>query len=176
MESNAALPNELNIIIYCLLRDPELRYSASDNTSGGSLLLIKGGIESSPCEEICSSKPCRTCAYDSSLDIPAAAGTSAGEDGAADVRESSARGEIADGTQAGSSYGVQILVLSRRLKAGDNAFKGYRPQEYRSGTLYKYVVGGYGSETEAREMWRTVRKKFPDSFPVVIRDGYVSPL
>ena len=114
--------------------------------------------------------------YDSSLDIPAAAGTSAGEDGAADVRESSARGEIADGTQAGSSYGVQILVLSRRLKAGDNAFKGYRPQEYRSGTLYKYVVGGYGSETEALEMWRTVRKKFPDSFPVVIRDGYVSPL
>ena len=73
-------------------------------------------------------------------------------------------------------YGVQILVLSKRLKSGDKALKGYVPEIYPAGKVYKYVVGISSSEDEARDTFRSVRRRFPDSFPVKIIDGKVSPL
>ena len=73
-------------------------------------------------------------------------------------------------------YGVQILALSKRLKSGDKALKGYVPEIYPAGKVYKYVVGISSSEDEARDTFRSVRRRFPDSFPVKIIDGKVSPL
>lgn len=107
--------------------------------------------------------------YDGSLDLSFAGGENAGK-----PTTSKNSGTVSGGSS--TSYGVQILVLSKQLKSDDKTFKGYRPGIYRSGTMYKYVVGVCGSEAEARDTWRSVKKKFPDSFPVVIRDGKVSPL
>ena len=80
-------------------------------------------------------------------------------------------------TSAGDTrYGVQILVLSKKLRKGDRALKGYDPEIFSAGSLYKYVVGISGSEAEARDTYRTVKRKFPDSFPVKISGGTVSPM
>lgn len=73
-------------------------------------------------------------------------------------------------------YGIQILVLSKKLRNGDKALKGYSPEIFTAGKVYKYVVGISSSEQEAADTWRSVRRRFPDSFPVVIEDGKVSPL
>lgn len=110
--------------------------------------------------------------YDGSLDISFADGKSAGAAEPAPAKPAAATGCSQDRT----SYGVQILVLSRKLDPDDRSFKGYSPQIYAAGKMYKYVVGASSSESEARDEWRSVKRKFPDSFPVVIKDGKVSPL
>ncbi len=111
--------------------------------------------------------------YDGSLDISFAGEDRTSADGQpAKPAPSSASASAS----AGTSYGVQILVLSKKLKETDKTFKGYTPQIYAAGRMYKYIVGVSGSEEEARDTWRTVKKKFPDSFPVSIKDGKVSPL
>lgn len=110
--------------------------------------------------------------YDGSLDISFADGrTSAGKAEAAP-----AAAPAAACSRDAASYGVQILVLSKKLDPDDRTFKGYVPEIYASGKMYKYVVGTSASESEARDAWKSVRRKFPDSFPVVIKDGKVSPL
>ena len=76
----------------------------------------------------------------------------------------------------GTQYGVQILLLSRKLKKGDRELKGYDPEIYQSGRFFKYVVGHSASEASARKNLETVRKKFPDSFLVKIQDGEVTRL
>lgn len=110
--------------------------------------------------------------YDGSLDISFADGKSAGAAEPAPAKPAAATGCSQDRT----SYGVQILVLSKKLDPDDRTFKGYSPQIYAAGKMYKYVVGASSSESEARDEWKSVRRKFPDSFPVVIKDGKVSPL
>lgn len=106
--------------------------------------------------------------YDGSLDISI--------DGTGKQEKPAAAPQKTDTASGSASYGVQILVLSKQLKPDDRTFKGYTPGVYRSGAMYKYVVGVCGSEEEARDTWRSVKKRFPDSFPVVIKDGKVSPL
>ena len=102
--------------------------------------------------------------YDGSLDISTAQ--------AARPSEPDMSAQNNEDTQ----YGVQILVLSKRLKAGDKALKGYKPEIFRSGNLYKYIVGVSSSEAEARDTYKSVKRKFPDSFPVKISGGKVSAL
>lgn len=109
--------------------------------------------------------------YDGSLDISFADGKPAA---AAESAPSKPAEAYAD--QAKETYGVQILVLSKKLRTDDRTFKGYTPQIYQSGKMYKYIVGESPSEAEARDTWRSVKRKFPDSFPVVIKDGKVSPM
>ena len=110
--------------------------------------------------------------YDGSVDISSAAESM----GTAAASEPEDEAEVSGAVSSGTSYGVQILVLSRLLKDGDKAFKGYSPRAYKSGKMYKYVVGSCSSEKEAIETWRAVKRKFPDSFPVTVKDGKVSPL
>lgn len=109
--------------------------------------------------------------YDGSLDISFADGKTSA---AAESAPSKPAEAYAD--QGKETYGVQILVLSKKLRTDDRTFKGYTPQIYQSGKMYKYIVGESPSEAEARDTWRSVKRKFPDSFPVVIKDGKVSPM
>ena len=78
--------------------------------------------------------------------------------------------------QVDASYGVQILVLSRRLKDGDRALKGYDAEVYPAGRMYKYIIGISSTEAEARKTLASIRKKFPDAFVVRIEDGAVTRL
>ena len=104
--------------------------------------------------------------YDGSLDLSAAR-----------AAQPERQEDVSAQTSAGDTrYGVQILVLSKKLRKGDKALKGYDPEIFSAGRLYKYVVGISGSEAEARDTYRTVRRKFPDSFPVKISGGTVSPM
>ena len=73
-------------------------------------------------------------------------------------------------------YGIQILALSKKIKTGDKALKGYSPEIFRTGDIYKYIVGISSSEAEALDTYRTVKRRFPDSFPVVIDGERISPL
>lgn len=72
-------------------------------------------------------------------------------------------------------YGVQVFVLSRKLRAGDPAFKGISCDSYKSGKNYKYVAGDCSSIAEARSFLRKVRQKFPDAYVVKIENGTVAP-
>lgn len=104
--------------------------------------------------------------YDGSLDLSAAR-----------AAQPERQEDVSAQTSAGDTrYGVQILVLSKKLRKGDRALKGYDPEIFSAGSLYKYVVGISGSEAEARDTYRTVKRKFPDSFPVKISGGTVSPM
>ena len=104
--------------------------------------------------------------YDGSLDLSAAR-----------AAQPERQEDVSAQTSAGDTrYGVQILVLSKKLRKGDRALKGYDPEIFSAGRLYKYVVGISGSEAEARDTYRTVKRKFPDSFPVKISGGTVSPM
>ena len=75
-----------------------------------------------------------------------------------------------------ASYGVQILLLSRKLQEGDRALKGYSAEIYPAGKMYKYIIGVSGDESKARSTLASVRKKFPDAFVVRIEDGVVTRL
>ena len=104
--------------------------------------------------------------YDGSLDLSAAR-----------AAQPERQEDVSAQTSAGDTrYGGQILVLSKKLRKGDKALKGYDPEIFSAGSLYKYVVGISGSEAEARDTYRTVKRKFPDSFPVKISGGTVSPM
>ena len=73
-------------------------------------------------------------------------------------------------------YGVQVLLLSRKLKPDDRAFKGYEAEVFQSGKIYKYIIGTSSTEDGARKFMSSVRKKFPDSFIVKIENGEVTRL
>ena len=105
-------------------------------------------------------------------------------DGSVDLSSAQAVPEQKSAAAAGPSvqqkkdaeYGIQILVLSKRLKKGDKALKGYSPEIFPAGKVYKYVVGISSSEKEMMDTYRAVKRRFPDSFPVVIEGGTVSAL
>lgn len=68
-------------------------------------------------------------------------------------------------------YGVQVLVSSRQIDASDAMFKGEKVTVYKSGSLFKYVVGETDSETVVKNFFAKVKDKFEDSFIVRIEDG-----
>jgi len=112
--------------------------------------------------------------YDSSLDY-SAAGTTDGhlqqpENVPAESGTVSFSGDRAEGVR----YGVQVLLLSRRLKSGDKALKGHVPEVFKAGNLYKYIIGMDEDEAKVREFHKGIRKDFPDSFIVKMEDGKVS--
>lgn len=71
-------------------------------------------------------------------------------------------------------YGVQVLVSSKKLDSRDKAFKGHVASAYLSGKVYKYVIGECGSLSEAKSFHAKVKKAFPDSFVVKVKDSTVS--
>ncbi|MDE6870777.1 MAG: N-acetylmuramoyl-L-alanine amidase [Bacteroidales bacterium] len=76
----------------------------------------------------------------------------------------------------GTEYGVQVLLLSRRIHDGDKALKGYSAKVVQSGSMYRYIVGACSSEEQARASHRNIKKDFPDSFVVKVEDGKISRL
>lgn len=71
------------------------------------------------------------------------------------------------------SYGIQVMASGKVLDADDRAFRGYSAKAYRSGDIYKYIIGETGSLDEARKLHAKVKKQFPDSFVVKVSGGVV---
>ena len=71
---------------------------------------------------------------------------------------------------AKSGYTIQILASAERLKSNDRQFKSYRNKvtELRSagGYRYKYCVGRYRTQAEARQALAEVKKSFADAYVV----------
>ena len=65
-------------------------------------------------------------------------------------------------------YGTQVLASSRKMAADDPFFKGYKATAVWTGRLYKYVIGTFGTESEARVENQKIKKNFPDGFLVKI--------
>lgn len=74
-------------------------------------------------------------------------------------------------------YGSQVLVSSRDIKESDSLFKGYDCIKIKSGKLYKYIIGVSADQNQARNMYRNIKKYFPDAFTVMIdQNGAVTRL
>lgn len=71
-------------------------------------------------------------------------------------------------TQASVLYGTQVLVSSRNISENDALFKGYDCMKLQSGKLYKYIIGISADQQHAKNMYRNIKKYFPDAFTVRI--------
>lgn len=72
--------------------------------------------------------------------------------------------------KASSGYTIQILASTKRLKSNDWQFKGYKNNviELRSAGRYryKYCVGRYATQAEAKRALPQVKKSFGDAYVV----------
>lgn len=69
-------------------------------------------------------------------------------------------------------YRIQIFAVSQVLKPNDATFKGLKNCQYtKDGKFYKYTYGETESYSEALELQKSIRAKFPDSFIVAFLDG-----
>ena len=107
-------------------------------------------------------------------EVPAAAAAeqdsaavSAGAGHAAERQSSASRTPAG---QPDNGYTIQILASAKRLAAGDRQFKNYRNEviELRSEGRYryKYCVGRYRTQAEAKQALPQVRKSFGDAYVV----------
>ena len=85
-----------------------------------------------------------------------------------------------DKTQAGESsvhFRIQILSINRVIPSGSSDFKGRADVRYiKSGSLYKYTVGHFESQEQAREALGKVRRDFPQAFIIKVENGEVVPI
>ena len=71
-----------------------------------------------------------------------------------------------------TTYRVQFMTSSTLYNEGARQFKGLSSVEhYVEDGIYKYVYGNADSMSDASQMLRDVRKKFPDAFIIKMCDG-----
>jgi N-acetylmuramoyl-L-alanine amidase len=86
----------------------------------------------------------------------------------------SAKTDISGKPAAAGIWAIQIFAVKKILKKGDATFRGVRNSvPYKDGKFYKYCVGKYASEADAKEDLPVLRKKFKDCFIVFVRDGKI---
>lgn len=68
-------------------------------------------------------------------------------------------------------FGTQILATSKARAKNDPCFLGYEAREIRDGNLYKYIIGTSESLEKAKEMYKNIKKTYPDSFIVKVDNG-----
>lgn len=73
-------------------------------------------------------------------------------------------------------YGTQIFAVSRTFSKNDKVFMGFEPKIISSGNLKKYVIGISSEESVARENFKKIKSKYPDSFLVRIENGAIERL
>ena len=67
------------------------------------------------------------------------------------------------------------MAVSRELKAGDPAFKGFDAHWVKSDSgIYKYIIGKHASKAEAQDALAKVRTSFPDAFVVKVTGNAVT--
>ena len=69
-------------------------------------------------------------------------------------------------------FKVQILVSSRKLRAGDSHFKGETDYDsYQEGGLVKYTTGSSTNYNEIYQLRKTLLEKFPEAFIIAFKNG-----
>ena len=112
--------------------------------------------------------------YDASLN----ASSSPEQNPAAEPVKPAQPEEVAPVIDAKAYYGVQIMGLGRILKNGDPALKGLEVQAVKASdsSIYKYITGKCATREEAEKILPSVRKKFPESFLVIVEGTSVKRL
>lgn len=73
---------------------------------------------------------------------------------------------------AKKSYRVQILAVTKPLKAGAPDLKGHKGAQYlRKGVYYKYTLGDFATAAQAQAYCKTLRKDFPGAFVICVQNG-----
>lgn len=67
-------------------------------------------------------------------------------------------------------YATQVLATGKKMSPSDKYFIGYEPRSIWTGKLYKYFIGCSENEQKAREMYRKIKVKYPDSFLVKVEN------
>ncbi|GAD04377.1 N-acetylmuramoyl-L-alanine amidase [Porphyromonas crevioricanis JCM 15906] len=86
------------------------------------------------------------------------------------VRTSEKTPKQASQTQ-GTTYGVQLISASKKVKVNDPQFKGYAVRCELVGKRYAYIHGSVNSLDKAKQLRKKVRKHFKDAFIVRYKDG-----
>jgi N-acetylmuramoyl-L-alanine amidase len=71
----------------------------------------------------------------------------------------------------GTWYGTQVLATKKTMDPKDAYFLGYEPKCVATPTLNKYIIGVSEDLAEARETYRKIKAKYPDSFLVKVDDN-----
>ena len=112
--------------------------------------------------------------YDSSLGLDRAGGSAPADpkESAKETKQESAKESVSKSADvSGTLYGTQIFATSKALDASDKSFLGWKPHVVQKGNLYKYIVGVSSSPEEARKNNTAIKKEYPASFMVQIKDG-----
>lgn len=65
-------------------------------------------------------------------------------------------------------YATQVLATGKTMDPKDKYFLGYEPKKISSGKLNKYMIGVSEDLSKAKEMYKEIKKKYPDSFLVKV--------
>ena len=69
-------------------------------------------------------------------------------------------------------FKVQILTMSKKLSAGNNAFKGLTDVDcYQDNGSYKYTVGASTDYNEIYRLRKSILNKFPEAFIIAFKNG-----
>ena len=74
-------------------------------------------------------------------------------------------------------FQIQILASSKLLPTNAPDFKKLDGISIiKAGSIYKYTVGNKDSYEEIQEMIKDVKKSFPESFVIAVKNGVQIPL
>lgn len=102
--------------------------------------------------------------YDASMNVTSSAPKTSSAQEQPKKETSAAAPAPADGVL----YGTQVLASGKKMESSDKFFKGYAPTAVWTGKLYKYVIGTSSDISEARNLNKEIKAKFPESFFVKI--------
>lgn len=118
--------------------------------------------------------------YDSSVNVKAGAAPAAAKPAAAKPAAAENAGQstqaVVNARQAKAVYGTQVLASGKLMKDNDPFFKGYKVTRVKSGNIYKYIIGVSDTPDGARTQFSKIRKLYPGSFLVAIKDETVTIL
>ena len=69
------------------------------------------------------------------------------------------------------TYHVQILASPKMIKQNSSEFKGHKAKEFREGKWYKYYIGDFDTQSQAKQLLSKVKKQFPDAFIISMKNG-----
>ncbi|MCQ2141848.1 MAG: N-acetylmuramoyl-L-alanine amidase [Bacteroidales bacterium] len=73
-------------------------------------------------------------------------------------------------TSSAVYYATQVLATGKKMSASDKYFLGYEPKSIWTGKLFKYFIGCSEDEAKAREMYKKIKVKYPESFLVKVEN------
>lgn len=100
------------------------------------------------------------------------AGTSASTSTSASSGPSPSPSQVSDSDDDAPVFKLQIFVSDRKLRKGDNHFKGETDfDSYQEGKLVKYTMGSSTNYNEVYSLRKKMLDKFPEAFIIAFKGG-----